>query len=664
MPNVSVIIPVFNTNPKYIKIAVDSVLNQTLKDIEIVIVNDGSTDKNTLNFLKKLKKPQIRIVNQKNLGLGGARNTGIEHAIGEYVGFLDSDDWIDYNFYEKLYDACKINQADVSCGVLSILNSDGLVQNLDKYNQQITNDNLTKIKNITNGSVCSKLFKKSLFNNNRFFEHLYYEDNPVLLRALLESKKVAYVPSVHYWYRQHETSIVHNEEFAHKRREHIFVILAEISHIMRKYPYFVRYAAESCFSKILLGISHYNKNKEYKKRIQHILKIPVGKKFFFMYKGNVYRDRLLNIFCKLFPIRKSKVIFNQCNGLGYGCNPKYITESMLKDKRFQIVWIIDNDKNIDYTAFPAEVKLVYLNSIAFLYHLCTSKFIISNVRSVFWNWYKKRKGQTYIQTWHGSMCFKKIEGDCTNLPESYIETAKEDSKNIDFLLSGSELRTKMCFNSHTFFYNGLILPYGFPRNDILFVKDNSFIKNKVKTYFNIPQDNIKICIYAPTFRDAQTLDVYKIDYNALNKALTRRFGGKWIIISRLHPNMVKIDNILPALNYVYDGSKYSDMQELLASSDVLITDYSGCAFDFMLTKRPIFIFATDIEAYMKERDFYIQLSDTPFQIATNNAELVNNIACFDYKIYKKNLKLFMEKVNSYDDGRASERFLTLLKEQR
>lgn len=272
MPKISVVIPVYNTKPEYIQVAVDSVLNQTLKEIEIIVVNDGSTDEKTLNFLKKLKNPKIQIVNQKNLGLGGARNTGIEHATGKYIGFLDSDDWVDSNFYEVLYNTCEQNKSGIACGTLSTSYQNGTTKDLDKYKNKTTNNNLTKIKNITNGSVCSKLFKTSLFDNNRFFEHLYYEDNPVLLRTLFESKKVSYVPSVHYWYRQHENSIVHDESLAQKRRNDIFIVLAEISKMSKSHSYFVRRMAESKFSKILLGVSHYNKKAEYKQRVQSLLK--------------------------------------------------------------------------------------------------------------------------------------------------------------------------------------------------------------------------------------------------------------------------------------------------------------------------------------------------------------------------------------------------------
>ena len=95
---ISVIIPVYNTNPEFLQKAINSVLNQTYKNIEVIIVNDGSTDNNTLNFLKTLDNKNINIINQENKGLGGARNTGINSATGDYIGFLDADDWLDKNF--------------------------------------------------------------------------------------------------------------------------------------------------------------------------------------------------------------------------------------------------------------------------------------------------------------------------------------------------------------------------------------------------------------------------------------------------------------------------------------------------------------------------------------------------------------------------------------
>ncbi|MBR6838261.1 MAG: CDP-glycerol glycerophosphotransferase family protein [Alphaproteobacteria bacterium] len=375
-----------------------------------------------------------------------------------------------------------------------------------------------------------------------------------------------------------------------------------------------------------------------------------------MSKKAIYR--VLKVFGYLFPVKKNKVIFNNINGLGYACNPKYIAEEMLKDGDFQLFWVVDKNKTIDYKSFPEQIKLVKLGSYSFIYHLFTSQFIISNVRFDIWNWYKKRKEQLYIQTWHGGLGLKKVEADLTNLPDFYINAAKLDAANTDFMMADSEFQKKQIFE-RAFWYDGPVCEFGLPRHDIFF-QDNSNIKNKVCDTLHIDK-NIKICMYAPTFRNSYSLDVYKLDYAALRHALINKFGDEWIILSRLHPNLAHMKNVLPDLPYVYDASKYPDMQELLAASDVVISDYSSCLLDFMITKRPGFIFATDIDAYIKERDFYISLYDFPFTIATNNNELVSNIQSFDNDTYTQSVNSFLKDKGLYDDGHASEKVVNLLR---
>ena len=115
---ISVTIPVYNVEPNYIENAINSVINQTYENIEIIVVNDGSTDINTIEYLKSINNPKVKIVNQENKGLGGARNTGIANSTGEYIGFLDADDWLDANFYEVLYNLCEENGADIGMSPL------------------------------------------------------------------------------------------------------------------------------------------------------------------------------------------------------------------------------------------------------------------------------------------------------------------------------------------------------------------------------------------------------------------------------------------------------------------------------------------------------------------------------------------------------------------
>ncbi len=114
MPKISIIVPVYNVE-NYLKKCLDSIVNQTFKDIEIILINDGSTD-NSLNICKEYAKKdhRIRLINKPNGGLSSARNVGIDLSTGEYLGFVDSDDWIALNMYEKLYNLCKIFNADIS----------------------------------------------------------------------------------------------------------------------------------------------------------------------------------------------------------------------------------------------------------------------------------------------------------------------------------------------------------------------------------------------------------------------------------------------------------------------------------------------------------------------------------------------------------------------
>ena len=113
-PKISLIIPVYNVQ-EYIEKALQSVVNQTFKDFEVIIVNDGSKDQ-SVEIVKKFirKYDNFRLINQENQGLSGARNTGLKEAKGEYIAFIDSDDFIENNFLEELYNLAVDNDADIS----------------------------------------------------------------------------------------------------------------------------------------------------------------------------------------------------------------------------------------------------------------------------------------------------------------------------------------------------------------------------------------------------------------------------------------------------------------------------------------------------------------------------------------------------------------------
>ena len=198
MPKISVIIPVYNVE-KYLSRCLDSIVNQTFRDMEIICVNDGCTD-NSAEILDQYAKTdkRIKIITQTNGGLSVARNTGLKYACGQYVGFIDSDDWIDIDYYECLVDLLEKNNADIAMAGMRISNQDNVSDNLTP--NFVTDDFVKKIQTLPNGSICDKLFKADLFQELTFPVGRYYEDNIVLLKTMYYSKKVVFTNRVSYYY--------------------------------------------------------------------------------------------------------------------------------------------------------------------------------------------------------------------------------------------------------------------------------------------------------------------------------------------------------------------------------------------------------------------------------------------------------------------------------
>ncbi|MBO4674808.1 MAG: glycosyltransferase family 2 protein [Elusimicrobiaceae bacterium] len=267
---ISVIIPVYNVRPDFIETAINSVLNQTYKNIEIIVVDDGSTEKETLDYLQTLNHPTIKLIHQENKGLGGARNTGINHATGDYIGFLDADDWLSPNYYEVLYKLCEENNAGVACAILTRVIGDVLIP-MEAFNNTVITDFVEKMKYITNGSVCSKLFKKELFLNVRFEEHSYFEDNPVLVETFAKSSKVAYTNTVRYYYRETSRSITLNPTQREKRRRDGFRMLQRICNLLNGKTQREKDVALSAFAPLLIDPGAYNAGTPYRKEVEELL---------------------------------------------------------------------------------------------------------------------------------------------------------------------------------------------------------------------------------------------------------------------------------------------------------------------------------------------------------------------------------------------------------
>lgn len=219
MTKLSLVVPVYNVED-YIEECIQSLLQQTLDDFEIIVVNDGSTDE-SIKRISKINSPKLKIIHRENGGLSAARNTGLEHATGEYIAFVDSDDYIIYpEAYEEMYKIAKSTQSDVIYGnALKYFSKDRFypLNSEFKGNQQdvLSSDEfLIKVlkEKETFAPVWLYLYKRDLLMDNKliFKEGIYHEDEQFTPRALIKAKQIGIYRKVFYLYRQRQGSIVNS----------------------------------------------------------------------------------------------------------------------------------------------------------------------------------------------------------------------------------------------------------------------------------------------------------------------------------------------------------------------------------------------------------------------------------------------------------------------
>ncbi len=215
---VSVIVPAYNTE-NYISDCIESIIGQTLKDIEIIAVDDGSTD-NTLKILKdfKAKNPEIiKVFHKNNGGQATARNLALEKAKGEYIAFVDSDDFLERTMLEEMYNKAIEDSADVVvCDILE--HKDG------KANYYTATDIGYKFS--VTPSVCNKIFKNEIANSQKFPESIWYEDLEYTFKIFMKTDKISLVNKALY-----HTNLRDNSTMRNQNSEKNLDILTAFSHL-------------------------------------------------------------------------------------------------------------------------------------------------------------------------------------------------------------------------------------------------------------------------------------------------------------------------------------------------------------------------------------------------------------------------------------------------
>jgi len=353
---------------------------------------------------------------------------------------------------------------------------------------------------------------------------------------------------------------------------------------------------------------------------------------------------------KLFPLQNDKIFFSSFDGTQYSDSPKYISDYYYNTcKDLKQVWAFDK-KIIKKVVVPVGIKTVTKGSISYYYQLFTSKQIVINdfISTII----EIRKGQILVNTWHGGGTFKRIGMTLKNPSEYDRYFYSEHAKNTTAYLLSSAYFKKTVVEKSFLFY-GKTLKSGMPRNAILF-DDNPQIKKKVLNYYGISDDDHIIVLYAPTYRNNGSNDNFisqheELDIERCIEAFENKLGKKVNFIYRTHHLIRRQSN--RTKNY-FDGTRYPDIQELLYTADYLLSDYSSCMWDFCLMKKPIFVFAPDINEYRNEQNFFMQPNDWAFPICESNDELVNAIHKFDEDKYHQDLNIYMAKLGSYENANA------------
>lgn len=362
-----------------------------------------------------------------------------------------------------------------------------------------------------------------------------------------------------------------------------------------------------------------------------------------------------NISCRIisiFPFQlKQKIVFDNFLGKGYGENPKFIAEEIIRqDLPYELVWLINDMK--EYV--PSQIKKVKYGSIRALYEMATAKVWVDNVRNTMRP--KKKNNQIYLQTWHGVYGDKPVEKEAERfLSKKYILKSKRDGKEIDGIVSANGFESEIFRKYFWLNEKAEILEYGSPAYEDFYVgilDDNKQQELKIRNNLS----GKYVVVYAPTFRDDYTMDAYDIDCERIWKAFYQTYGD-CVLIIRLHPNVAHRKNSFKFNNHILDGSIYASFMDLAFMGDAVISDYSSTLYDFAIAGKPAYIYASDAKEYFANRGSIDKFDNDPFDKVHTNDELENLILNFNNNEYQERIQRFFAKYPLYGPVGASEKYV-------
>lgn len=335
-------------------------------------------------------------------------------------------------------------------------------------------------------------------------------------------------------------------------------------------------------------------------------------------------------------------MFHAYGGMSYSCNPRAISEALHRlHPEYRILWCFEDIEKMK-TIVPDYVQIIQKGSIEEIKTQYTVSGWVFNRGTGF---PFKRKGQFYLDTWHGDRAFKVVDilacGEVTLLRRAY--------RFVDTVTSGSKYGDNVIRNAMKF--SGEILKSGSPRNDLFFHYQKSDVM-RIKKALGIEPDT-RIFMYAPTYRDHN--ETYPIpDFTRILDTLEKKTQEKWCCLWRGHYFSLH-KSLAYSSHKVIDATSYNDMQELLLVTDLLISDYSSSVGDFALLNRSILLYVPDLENYRSTRGLNFKLEDSPYLFAENSEDLYQLVEHLDFESARENCKAILDFYGTYGEkGTASE----------
>lgn len=661
--SVDVIIAAYNAEST-IERCLISILKQTHEHVNLIVVDDGSSDRTYEKIMRicEANENRLTVMQQENSGPGAARNKGLSVATADFIGFVDADDYISEDMYKEMIDAVEDETDFVMCGRYDLLYGDELKQILPNPKHNGTNlyDN-EQLLSLTSVFIWDKIFRRSVIIecDLLFPEHIRYgEDCVFLTKFKLHSRQCKVLRKALYYYGVDRVDSITRRCGA--LWLDIPAAIKDISAYYFKLGLFfrfweqLRYLAVGFYKRrvdslpfhsnkimqLRFAVAQRNLMNEYFPGWKGVLGNPIYNNLFvlllfivvpnFLKKNFIIKSSKIRIrsrqklfyryLQKILPVRKNSLLFISYSGSSISDNPLYMARDFSKTKDGMIFFASKNvvEDRIFCGINGLPFKIVDVDSLAYAYILATAKYVVTNSRVP--TFFNKRVGQVLVNTWHGTP----IKTLGASMPSGIRDIGRNQNQFImsDFLLYPNEFTRDRIFKDFCldFLYKGNVVLQGYPRNDAFFMGDIEV--DKLRRSFRLRGK--KVFLYMPTWRGMSLGGINKEKYEkeliSMFSVLDERLNEDIILLVKLHQS-VDINSLSIEFNSIKFVPGSSDIYELLALSDALVTDYSSVMFDYLYSGKPVILFLYDYESYAKERGFYFDIAETPFSKAYSVSEL-------------------------------------------